>query len=274
MPIEGGKDAVLLPRDAKFKQPIKTGYRLSDLYRRLASLGVLRLRLYLDTAFSSPSNAQPAANAPAPKPVQLAPVLGPFGKLITAKWVIISAGTGTQATYADPKQPRSVFTDALLTGLRGYADTLVEGNRDGAVTASELNAFMRNILNTTVRKATGGTQQPGFYGSSSEILTVGLAPKAAPAATPTPPQSGAVKPSFNCAKAFTKTEKAICASPAIATLDNVMVGLYKKVRGARKGAARNALVAQQKQWLKQRNACGSDIACLAQRYGTRIQQLQ
>jgi uncharacterized protein len=83
-----------------------------------------------------------------------------------------------------------------------------------------------------------------------------------------------VKPSFNCAKAYAKAEKAICANPAIATLDNVMVDLYKKARAARKGAARNAITAQQKQWLKQRNACGPDIACLAQRYGERIGQLQ
>jgi len=53
-----------------------------------------------------------------------------------------------------------------------------------------------------------------------------------------------------------------------------MAGLYKKARAARKGAARNALAAQQKQWLRQRNACGSDIACLAHRYGERIGQLQ
>ena len=57
-------------------------------------------------------------------------------------------------------------------------------------------------------------------------------------------------------------------------LDNVMAGLYKKARAARRGAARNALAAQQKQWRKQRNACAADIACLAQRYGERIGQLQ
>jgi len=274
MPIKNGRDAVLLTRDAEFKQPAKTGYRLSELYRRLASLGVRRLRLYLDTAFSSPSNAQPGPDAPAVRRVQIAPVFGPFGKLITAKWFVISAGTGTQATYADPKAPRSAFTDALLSGLRGYADTLVAGDKNGAVTAGELDAFLRNELHVAVQKATGGTQRPSLFGSKSEILTLGLTPKPAPAATPAPPQSGAVKPSFNCAKAFAKAEKAICSSPAIATLDNVMVDLYKKVRRGRRGAARNALVTQQKAWLRQRNTCGSDIGCLAQRYGTRIQQLQ
>jgi hypothetical protein len=280
MPIEGGRDAVLLPRDAKFKQPAKTGYRLSELYKRIANLGVRRLRLYLDTAFSTPSNAQPAANAPTAKPVQIAPALGPFGKFITAKWVVISAGTGTQATYADPKAPRSAFTDALLAGLRGNADRIGDGNRNGAVTAGELGDFLRNEVYAVVQITTGGTQRPNLIGNEAEILAIGpfaaLAPQTPPPppVAPTPPTSGAVKPSFNCAKAYAKAEKAICSSPAVATLDNVMVGLFKKARAARKGAARNALTAQQKRWLKLRNACQSDIACLAQRYGERIQQLQ
>ena len=135
--------------------------------------------------------------------------------------------------------------------------------------------FVRNQLDVAVQIATGGNQRPGFYGRNSEILSAGpIAAAPAPAPEPAPPPSSAVKPSFNCAKAYARAEKAICGSPAIATLDNVMVDLYKKARAARKGAARGALVAQQKQWLKQRNACGSDIGCLAQRYGTRIQQLQ
>ncbi len=83
-----------------------------------------------------------------------------------------------------------------------------------------------------------------------------------------------VKPSFNCAKAWSKAEKAICANLEIATLDNEMVSIYVKHRRALRGARRRALINQQKQWLKQRNACGSDVACLAQRYGERIQQLQ
>ncbi len=271
MPIEDGRDAVLLPRDANFKQPVRTGYRLSELYKRLASLGVRRLRLYLDTAFSTPSNAQPAANAPSPKPVLITPELGLLGKFLTGKWIVISAGTGTQATYADPKRPRSAFTDALLSGLRGQADTLAAGNKNGAVTAGELEAFMRNELHAVLSKATGGTQRPGLFGRKSEILSAGPVARPAPAAAP---QSGPVKPSFNCAKAVARAEKAICSSPEIATLDNVMAGLYKKARAARRGAARNALAARQRQWLKRRNACGQDTACLAQRYGERIQQLQ
>ena len=53
-----------------------------------------------------------------------------------------------------------------------------------------------------------------------------------------------------------------------------LTALFCGLGAARKGAARSELTAQQKQWLKQRNACGPDVACLAQRYGERIGQLQ
>ncbi len=83
-----------------------------------------------------------------------------------------------------------------------------------------------------------------------------------------------MKPSFDCARAATATEKAICASPAIATLDRVMAEAYGKIYAARRGTARSALVRQQKEWLKRRNACGADVACLATVYSTRISELQ
>ncbi|MDH3578997.1 MAG: hypothetical protein OEM91_00020 [Hyphomicrobiales bacterium] len=282
-PIDNGKDVVLLPRDANENALARTGYRLSALYRTLHALGVRRLRLYLDTAFSTPSNAQPSPNAPAPKPVQTRPAIGLFGTLTPPGWIVITAGTGDQPAYADPKKPSSAFTEILLTGLRGLADTTGSGNRDGAVTAGELVPFVRNVLRAVVRKATGGSQRPSFFGRRTEILSLGRVaaptpppapPSPPPAPAPAPQQEGAVKPSFDCGKARAPAEKAICANPAIATLDNVMVDLYKKARSARKGSARNALTAQQRQWLKSRNACGSDVACLAQRYGERIGQLQ
>ena len=35
----------------------------------------------------------------------------------------ITAATGTQPAYTDPKRPLSAFTGVLITGLRGLADT-------------------------------------------------------------------------------------------------------------------------------------------------------
>ena len=84
----------------------------------------------------------------------------------------------------------------------------------------------------------------------------------------------AVAPSFNCARARLRAEKAICANPEVAALDNEMAALYVQIRRGLRGSKRRALIERQKQWLKQRNSCRSDIACLIRHYQTRIRQLQ
>ena len=88
------------------------------------------------------------------------------------------------------------------------------------------------------------------------------------------PQQGFAQPSFNCALAQTDSERAICASPELAGLDQMMAHLYQKAWAARTRAARHALAGQQKQWLGYRNACGSDRACLTEVHHQRIQQSQ
>jgi hypothetical protein len=173
MAVDGGRDVVLLPRDAIFDLPVRTGYRLSDIYRKLQAAGVQRLRLYLDTAFSDPMNAQPTANAAAPRAVITAPAPLPFGVLQRPGWVVISAGTGSQPAYAKAKHPRSAFAEALLAGLRGDADKEAAGNNDGAVSLGEITAFVRDELQRTVQAATGGSQRPDAFGHPAEILAVG-----------------------------------------------------------------------------------------------------
>lgn len=75
--------------------------------------------------------------------------------------------------------------------------------------------------------------------------------------------------SFNCAKADTSVERAICASPQISKLDDVMVGEYKLVK-----ARTLDVVNSQRDWLRyRRNRCADD-ACLASAYQARIEQLR
>ncbi len=84
----------------------------------------------------------------------------------------------------------------------------------------------------------------------------------------------ALAASFNCAKAVTSDEKAICASPTLSDLDVQMATLYgvrmqiPMLMGAR-GAAQD----EQRSWLMQRGACAANTACLTQMYQQRIAQL-
>ncbi len=76
--------------------------------------------------------------------------------------------------------------------------------------------------------------------------------------------SSSSAPSFNCAKASTEVEKAICGSKPLSTLDAILAKQYK--------AAGSSAKADQKAWLSSRNSC-QDSECVASRYAERLLQL-
>ncbi|MBI3229375.1 MAG: DUF1311 domain-containing protein [Burkholderiales bacterium] len=82
----------------------------------------------------------------------------------------------------------------------------------------------------------------------------------------------AVRASFNCAKASTKTEKAICSNHALAGYD-------RSISTAWRNALHNLpeeserLRREQAEWLKQRDACGSAVECLDETMWRRLDAL-
>ena len=81
--------------------------------------------------------------------------------------------------------------------------------------------------------------------------------------------AGTANPSFPCSKARQSAEIAICSSPLLADLDVQLSQLYLRVKGRGKHYA-----ARQRSWVDRRNACGSDEACIEQRYREQIAYLQ
>ncbi|SFC50736.1 lysozyme inhibitor LprI family protein [Tropicimonas isoalkanivorans] len=97
-------------------------------------------------------------------------------------------------------------------------------------------------------------------------IAVGLALLAAPVQ--------AASPSFDCAKAGTATEHAICASDVLAGLDRHLAEAY---RAARAGAGETGVAqirADQVAWIARRDACGGDAGCIEDRMEARLRQLQ
>lgn len=78
-------------------------------------------------------------------------------------------------------------------------------------------------------------------------------------------------PSFDCARARTGPERAICADPALSALDRRMADLYVGRLG--EVADGGPLAAVQSLWLRWRDTCGADAACLGRRYDARILDL-
>lgn len=83
-----------------------------------------------------------------------------------------------------------------------------------------------------------------------------------------------IQPSFDCARAGTSTEIAICSNPDVAHLDGLMADLYYALRSRLTRPQQATLTRQQREWLRLRDACGADAGCLVSAYEFRIYQLQ
>jgi uncharacterized protein len=93
---------------------------------------------------------------------------------------------------------------------------------------------------------------------------------AAACAAVAPPASAA---SFDCRKARTADEKAICANRDLNDQDVRMDQLYNITRHLVPMGGRDAIMDQQYRWLKARRTCGANQACLARSYNQRIAEL-
>ncbi|MBW5804943.1 DUF1311 domain-containing protein [Burkholderia sp. COPS] len=84
------------------------------------------------------------------------------------------------------------------------------------------------------------------------------------------PAQASVVASFDCTKAASKIEKLICSSAETATADKQLADVYRTAIAKSSDPA--ALKQQQRDWLKERNAC-DDAACLVRVTDARIQAL-
>ncbi|MDB5420177.1 MAG: periplasmic protein [Brevundimonas sp.] len=80
--------------------------------------------------------------------------------------------------------------------------------------------------------------------------------------------------SFNCARAGTPSERAICGSRALEDRDVEMATSFGLIRPVFAMGGRGAFMDEQSAWLVQRNRCGGDRTCLTRRYDERIAALR
>ena len=76
--------------------------------------------------------------------------------------------------------------------------------------------------------------------------------------------------SFDCSKASQTSEKIICGSPTLSTLDSQMASVYSKARS--ESSNPDALKQDQISWIKQVRACSNE-QCIEQLYKQRIADL-
>lgn len=89
------------------------------------------------------------------------------------------------------------------------------------------------------------------------------------------PAAAATAAGFDCSRAASPDEVAVCANPQLSALDSEMTGLwfaYSRVPMLMGSSGNRHDDAEA--FLARRKACGSDVACLTQAYQERIAQLQ
>lgn len=83
---------------------------------------------------------------------------------------------------------------------------------------------------------------------------------------------------FDCGKASTDVEKAICADPQLKQLDGRLSDAYAAVKAASTPAEQKMLARSQKRWIAEREYCSGDDsgldACIAQKTKDRISLLR
>jgi hypothetical protein len=102
-------------------------------------------------------------------------------------------------------------------------------------------------------------------------------PREAAPARPAPPQvapprTTSANPSFNCARASNRAERAICGNSGLASLDRQMAGSFFSARREANATQRVLLDRTRGSFLAYRNRCSSD-ACIASAYRDRIREI-
>ena len=83
-------------------------------------------------------------------------------------------------------------------------------------------------------------------------------------------------PSFDCKKASSSVEKAICGDPKLMELDVDLAASYKRARSESSEKRSKWIVSSQREWLKERNNCPLQgmQGCLVGRYTDRLAALE
>jgi len=80
--------------------------------------------------------------------------------------------------------------------------------------------------------------------------------------------------SFDCAKASSPTEKAICSHPSLAKMDRELASVYHAALKRADPEERPKMKSAQRSWLAHREACKGELRCIEGSYQRRITQLQ
>ena len=151
---DDGKEAYLLPVDAKVDLLDDTAYAMQDLYDNLGKIGARTIMLMLEANFANNLDALiDPPNLPELEveamPAEPVPGLAVF-----------KASDRDQKAIQDPEYGIGLFTRYLIEGLAGRADEAPLGNGDKSIDTVELYVYTADAVRTAARKSFGLEQKP------------------------------------------------------------------------------------------------------------------
>jgi len=168
----------------------------------------------------------------------------------------------TQSAPSQPRYSRADVTETqrLLT-LLGYDPGPIDGAM-GRRTAAAIRDFERDL-------GLPVTGQPG----QGVIVALRLDAERRQATGTLPQRSFGSGPSFDCNRAGTATEFAICGNAGLADLDATLARVFGDRAALLDPASLQRLRAEQQAWLASRDSCGGNPACLDAAMRFRLSQL-
>ncbi len=151
---DDGKEAYLLPVDAKLDDLDKTAYPLQELYDHLGKIGARTIMLMLEANFAK--NLDELIDPPNLPELEVeAMPVNPVPGL-----AVFKASDRDQKTIKDPEYGIGLFTRYLIEGLAGRADAAPLGNDDKRIDTVELYVYTADAVRTAARKSFGLEQKP------------------------------------------------------------------------------------------------------------------
>ena len=187
--------------------------------------------------------------------------------------------------HATLRLPNGLRVAGGRTALGGDIGYSVGAGQSGAVTLGQSDSISVPLATLTQNRAAtpapSAAPSPAPADLPSQPAAREPVPQPAPAQIerprpqPAPPpvaSSNSARPSFNCRRARTSGERAVCDSPSLGSLDRDMAAQYRSAV-ANGGPDERRLLAQTRdRFLTYRDRCGND-ACIASTYRGRMREI-
>ena len=157
----------------------------------------------------------------------------------------------------------------------------VAGGSGGQITLGQSDSITIPLATLTQDRVAAAARAPTTANDSPGPASRDAVPEPAnspiitPLPRPAPPPtegSSSSRPSFDCRRARTSGERAVCASDSLAALDRTMAAQYTTAEANAGPAERRLLVQTRGRFLGFRDRCGTD-ACIANAYRGRMREI-